>query len=253
MKNDRFKNTVAAVALACVGFVGTADNAQAQGVPTFSAAEHAELIALLNSNGEIVGLNTQVLDNAILQLNELQEQLRQARATHNSITGAREQIGNLFNGDITPRKIASSLTTLSMTGNSVNNRLGNHMQSLRTDFQPLSGLQALGRSEEDPLTRSHDLVSGSSMAGLAIAEEGFAGAGEAMQRYDGYRQEIGSTEDLKESVDLNTRIAIENGMMLATLLQTLSAQGQLDAAVVNQSLRGQDTVARKAYRPQGNN
>ena len=91
------------------------------------------------------------------------------------------------------------------------------------------------------------------MAGLAIAEEGFAGAGEAMQRYDGYRQEIGSTEDLKESVDLNTRIAIENGMMLATLLQTLSAQGQLDAAVVNQSLRGQDTVARKAYRPQGNN
>jgi len=245
------KNAVAAAVVTFSGFVGM--SAQAQGVPTFSAAEHAELIALLNSSGELVGLNTDVLDNAISQLNELQEQLRQARATHNSITGAREQISNLFNGDITPRRIASSLTTLSMTGNSVNNRLGNHMASLRTEFQPLDGLQALGRSEADPATRSHDLVSGSSMAGLAIAEEGFAGAGEAMERYDGYRQQIGATDDLKASVDLNSRIAIENGMMLATLLQSLSAQGQLDAAIVNQRLRGQDIVARQAYRPEGSN
>lgn len=91
------------------------------------------------------------------------------------------------------------------------------------------------------------------MAGLAIAEEGFAGAGEAMERYDGYRQQIGATDDLKASVDLNSRIAIENGMMLATLLQSLSAQGQLDAAIVNQRLRGQDIVARQAYRPEGSN
>ncbi|KIC36091.1 hypothetical protein RA27_22375 [Ruegeria sp. ANG-R] len=253
MINNRIKSVAVAVAVTCVGLVGAADKAAAQGVPTFSAAEHAELIALLNSNGEIVGLNTQVLDNAILQLNELQEQVRQARATYNSLTGARDQIGNMFNGDITPRKLASSLTSLSMTGNSVNNRLGNHMEALKLDFQPLDGLQMLGRSEENPQTRSHDLVSGSSLAGLAIAEEGFAGAGEAMQRYDDYRQQIGATEDLKASVDLNNRIAVENGMMLATLLQTLSAQGQLDAALVNQSLRGQETVARQAYRPQGEN
>lgn len=247
------KSTAAVVALALAGFVGTADTAKAQGVPTYSVTEHAELIALLNSSGEMVGLNTEILDNALLQLNELQEQLRQARATHNAITGARDTIGNLFNGDITPRKLSSSLSQLSMTGNSVNNRLSNHMEELRVDFQPLSGLQALGVSAEDPATRSHDLVSGSSMAGLAIAEEGFAGAGEAMERYDGYREQISATEDLKASIDLNTRIAVENGMMLATLLQTLSAQGQLDAAIVNQRLRGQDTVARKAYRPEGSN
>lgn len=245
------KTTVAAVALA--GIIGLPDKASAQGVPTYSATEHAELIALLNSTGEMVNLDTKMLDNALLQLNELQEQLRQARATHNAITGARDQISNLFNGDITPRRLASSLTTLSMTGNSVNNRLGNHLEALKVDFQPLSGLQALGRSDADPVTKSHDLVSGSSLAGLAVAEEGFAGAGEAMQRYDGYRQQIASTEDLKASIDLNTRIAVENGMMLATLLQTLSAQGQLDAAIVNERLRGQDLVARKAYRPQGAN
>ena len=74
-----------------------------------------------------------------------------------------------------------------------------------------------------------------------------------MQRYDGYRTQIAATDDLKASVDLNSRIAVENGMMLAALLQTLSAQGQLDAALVNQNLRGQDVVARQAYRPQGNN
>lgn len=242
-----------AATVATLSLSGIATIATAQGVPTFSASEHAELIALLNSSGELVQLDTQILDNALLQLNELQEQLRQARATHNSITGAREQISGLFSGDITPRKLANSLTTLSMTGNSVNRRLGNHMQSLRTEFQPLSGLQVLGRSEEDPVTRSHDLVSGASLAGLAVAEEGFAGAGEAMERYDGYRTQLGGTDDLKASVDLNSRIAIENGMMLATLLQTLSAQGHLDAAIANQSLRGQETVARQAYRPQGDN
>ena len=247
------KSTAAIVALALAGFVGTSGTVSAQGVPTYSVTEHAELIALLNSSGEMVGLNTEILDNALLQLNELQEQLRQARATHNAITGARDTIGNLFNGDITPRKLSSSLSTLSMTGNSVNNRLSNHMEELRVDFQPLSGLQALGVSAEDPATRSHDLVSGSSMAGLAIAEEGFAGAGEAMERYDSYREQISATEDLKASIDLNTRIAVENGMMLATLLQTLSAQGQLDAAIVNQRLRGQDIIARQAYRPEGSN
>lgn len=247
------KTTAAVVALALAGIVGNGNTAHAQGVPTYSVTEHAELIALLNSSGDMVGLNTEILDNALLQLQELQEQLRQARATHNAITGARDTITNLFNGDITPRKLSSSLSTLSMTGNSVNRRLSNHMEELRVDFQPLSGLQALGRSVEDPATRSHDLVSGSSMAGLAIAEEGFAGAGEAMERYDGYREQISATDDLKASIDLNTRIAIENGMMLATLLQTLSAQGQLDAAIVNQRLRGQDIVARQAYRPEGSN
>ena len=247
------KTSATAATLALAGFVGTSNTASAQGVPTYSATEHAELIALLNSTGEMVQLDTQMLDNALLQLNELQEQLRQARATHNSITGARDQISGLFSGDITPRKLASSLTTLSMTGKSVNNRLGNHMEALKVDFQPLSGVQALGRTEADPLTRSHDLVSGASFAGLAVAEEGFAGAGEAMQRYDGYRNQLGATEDLKASVDLNTRIAIENGMMLASLLQTLSAQGQLDAAIVNERLRGQELVARKAYRPLGEN
>lgn len=247
------KTTTAVVTLALAGLVATSDKANAQGVPTYSATEHAELIALLNSSGELVQLDSKMLDNALLQLNELQEQLRQARATHNAITGARETIGNLFNGDITPRKLFSSLSTLSMTGNSVNNRLSNHMEALKLDFQPLSGLQALGRSEADPLTKSHDLVSGASFAGLAVAEEGFAGAGEAMERYDGYREQISATDDLKASIDLNTRIAIENGMMLATLLQALSAQGQLDAAIVNERLRGQDIVARKAYRTQGAN
>ncbi|WP_299985886.1 type IV secretion system protein [uncultured Ruegeria sp.] len=246
-------NTATAVALALAGFVGTSDTVSAQGVPTYSATEHAELIALLSSTGEMVNLDTQMLDNALLQLNELQEQLRQARATHNAITGARETIGNLFSGDITPRKLSSSLSTLSMTGNSVNNRLSNHMEELKVDFQPMTGLQIFGRDAEGPATKSHDLVSGSSMAGLAIAEEGFAGAGEAMERYDGYREQISATEDLKASIDLNTRIAVENGMMLATLLQTLSAQGQLDAAIVNQRLRGQDIVARQAYRPEGSN
>ncbi|MEP3332239.1 type IV secretion system protein [Sedimentitalea sp.] len=252
MKNLR-EHTAAAMTLALIGFVGVSGKASAQGVPTYSVTEHAELIALLNSSGEMVQLDTKMLDNALLQLNELQEQLRQARATYNSITGARHQFSELFNGDITPRKLASSLNTLSMTGKSVNNRLGNHMEALKVDFQPLSGLQALGRSEDDPLTKSHDLVSGASLAGLAVAEEGFVGAGEAMLRYDGYRNQLGATEDLKASVDLNTRIEIENGMMLATLLQTLSAQGQLDAAIVNERLRGQDIVARKAYRPQGEN
>jgi len=247
----RFLKPIAA--LLSLSLFGIPNSSFAQGVPTFSAAEHAELIALLNTSVELVQLDAQILDNALLQLNELQEQLRQARATHRSITGAREQISALFSGDITPRKLATSLTTLSMTGRSVNRRLGNHMEALRAEFQPLNGRDALGRAEDDPVTRSHDLVSGASFAGLAVAEEGFAGAGEAMERYDGYRTQLGATEDLKASVDLNARIAIENGMMLAALLQTLSAQGHLTAAIANQSLRGQETVARQAYRPQGEN
>ena len=250
---DRLKSTAAVAAIALVSFVGSIETAQAQGVPTYDVSSVAELIALVNTNREMLGIDGEILTNATNQLAQLQEQLRQARATHNALTGARGTISNLFNGDITPRKLSTSLTALTTTGKAVNRRLSNHIESLTTEFQPLTGLQVLGRTNPDPLTKSHDLVSGSSMAGLAIAEEGFAGAGEAMHRYDSYRTQIAATDDLKASVDLNTRIAIENGMMLATLLQTLSAQGQLEAALVNQRLRDQDILARQAYRPEGSN
>ncbi len=223
----------------------TPNPGQSTGVPTFDISTFAELVALVNSNLEILGVNEDVLDTGRDQLNQLQD-------TYSAMSGARGEIAGLFNGDISPRQLAFSLTSLSQTGNALNSRVSNHMTGLENTYKPLNGLDALGRSSEDTMTASYDLLSGASFTGLALAEEGFIGAGEAMARYDGYRARIGMAEDLKASIDLNSRIAIENGMMLATLLQTLSAQGQLDAAIVNESLRGREVMARQAYRPGDN-
>ncbi len=248
MIRKTLKNSIAALAVIVAG-----QSAFAQGVPTIDLNSWAELISLVGVNKEMLGIDADILTNATDQLTRMQEQLSQLQATHNAITGARDTVGSLFDGDIDPRTLASSLNGLSLTGKTVNNRLGTHMKKLRSDYQPIAGLQAFGRAQEDPQTRAHDLVSGASMAGLAVAQESFSGAGEAMKRYDGYRKEIAKTDDLKASVDLNTRIAVENGMMLSALLQALSAQGQLDAALVNERLRGRDRATRLSIQPKGAN
>ena len=43
-----------------------------------------------------------------------------------------------------------------------------------------------------------------------MSEENFEEAGASLGRLEDYRQQIARAEDLKASIDLNTRVAIEN-------------------------------------------
>ncbi|WP_282610797.1 type IV secretion system protein [Pelagibius sp. Alg239-R121] len=236
---------VAAVtALAAIGTMAPSKPAFAGGIPTFDAATVAELVSILNTNMEALGINEEQLTNMVEQLTTLQSQLKEAERTYQSITGVKNKIQGLFDGDITPRKLAARLNDLRSGGRMLNNRVGGRLTELSEEFDVMSGQDFFGDEEDTVRTRAHDLLSGSSMAALAVAEENFAGAGEAFERYDRYRDEIGSSADLKTSMDLNTRVQVENGMMLAQILQSLATQSQVSAAETTTSLRGMEVGRR---------
>lgn len=73
-------------------------------------------------------------------------------------------------------------------------------------------------------------VAGHALAGAAVAEAAYAGANASMARLDGYIQALGTSEDLKTSIDLNTRVMIELTQQTNEGVRTNAATTTLIAA-----------------------
>lgn len=239
------KSRFAATAIATVFVLGTgAAPASAGGVPTIDTASIAELIAIANQNAEMLGVQSETLVKAAEELETLRAQYAEIQRTYGAITGARDQIVGLFSGDITPRRLANSLGALTNSGAVLNNRARARLGEIAEQYQVMEGREFFNSDEEDVRTRTYDLVSASGVASMVTAEENFSQAGEAMERYDAYRQEIAKASDMKASIDLNTRVQVENGMMLAALLQAVTADARSQAARSLLDMRGAEIVER---------
>lgn len=217
-----FKKAVAALAISVGTVISTPASAKVLLVHDPKAI--AELISLLNT-----GL----------------DQLDQLKETHGAVTGGRPDIADLFGENVDPQRIANSLTDL-LGGNAVNAQVGSRISELRSNLSVMTGAEYYGGDGSDVRSQMYDLVNGTSLASMAVNEENFAGAGRAITRYDTYRKEIGKTADLKASVDLNTRVQIENGQTLAMILQTLTSQGQVTAAQITAGVRSTELSKRKS-------
>jgi hypothetical protein len=73
-------------------------------------------------------------------------------------------------------------------------------------------------------------VAGHALAGASVAEASYAGANASMARLDGYIQALGASEDLKTSIDLNTRVLIELTQQTNEAVRTNAATTTLIAA-----------------------
>lgn len=253
MKFKKLRSGAAIVAL-LAGMIPS--SAMAGGIPTIDTASIAELLTIIDQNAKTYGVESEQLTNAIGQLEKLQEQvetarsqLREAERTYAAVTGARDTVMKLFDGDITARKLANSLGELSMTGRMLNSRVQGRVEALGEQYNVMSGLDLYEVETEDWQTRQHDELTSNALTEIATAEENFSEAGAAMDRYDSYREEIGAAADMKASIDLNTRVQIENGQMLAVILQNLAITARAEAAKTNISLRAREEAKRFAGTP----
>ena len=79
---------------------GLASGASAQGVPTVDTQNIAQEIRQLQQMLEDFGIQSDIFENALEQLDMLQQQFDQLQSMYASLTGPREIIGLIMGGDL---------------------------------------------------------------------------------------------------------------------------------------------------------
>jgi len=197
--------------------------ATASGIPVYDASGYTQLLAQLN----------QMSKDYQKQVEQLEQSIRQADA----LTGTRN-MGSLENSQIEEdlrRYLPNTWKeTLDMmhAGN-----LGTSAQetksiygNLLNTYQPMAGSDIMTSDPTGPVSRSLDLKNQTTFAAMAAGEQSFNNASQKTQTYERLLEELNHTADLKASVDLQSRIAVENGMVLNELIRLQSIEiGQKSA------------------------
>jgi hypothetical protein len=80
---------------------------------------------------------------------------------------------------------------------------------------------------------------GTTMAAAAASEQAFNNIARRIQTYERLLEELNATDDLKASVDLQARIAAENGLLMNDLMRLQTIQMQHEAAKDIQTITSQ--------------
>lgn len=194
--------------------------------------------------GGIPVIDTVAIGHAITELSEMAkdyqnqiEQLEQALATHNSITGGRN-IGDLLNSsanqdlrralpdnlqDMIGLNNASGLGNAGLSTQSIYNGLLN-------TYNPIAGTELYASDPSGPLANAHNRHSQTTTAALAASESSFNNASQRLTGYESLLTKLNSSPDLKTSVDLLSRITVENGLLMNEMVRIQALQMQLNAS-----------------------
>ncbi len=242
----KLKTLLASVAL----IAGMNTPVKAGGVPTFDGATVAQLGQQLAQLGQIEGVNKSQLVTLGKQLVTLGQQLKVFEDTYGSITGARDAVANLFKGNLSEAQIAITFEQLRNVADLPDDLKG-RFKALDSSFGFVDGQGFFGDSENTQRATVFDLQQSAVKTEIVISEKVFEDAATAFERYDGYREALGNASqnnDLKASIDLNTRVAIENGENLAKIMQMLATQSRSNAIADATNLRTlQQNVARLKF------
>ena len=238
MRIDR----LAATAILCLGLSGSAS--LAQGVPVIDGTNLAKNIEQLqaalrdaeNQIAQIEELKKQV-ENGIAQLTNLEGIL-------GSISGLND-IASLYNSVQDLRSRAAKITDLSGFQDSIaigdfdslldslldaNVTMGDKMagdymrdtlESAGLTSEVLAGLS----SSENPQDKRIADTAAASATAMGMAQLSYEEAAQSLERIDGLVEEIGRQTELKDSIDLNTRMAAETNYMLGQMWRLNAAAG----------------------------
>ncbi|WP_430389783.1 type IV secretion system protein [Blastomonas fulva] len=249
-----FTTTAATVALATV----LAGPVTAQGVPTVDTQNIAQEIRQLQQMLQDFGIQTDLLDNALEQLEVVQNQLDQLQAMYASLTGPRSILGMVM-GDGLDGLLEAKFRDLPglirgiQTGD-WSNLLGITAGPMRTQME-----QALARAGFDENSLREIATSGNPGAeGVATrattgavmsaaAQNSHAEAAQSLERVERLVTMIPQMEDLKAAMDHNTRVTAELAIAMTRMweleaIQTLGAgnAGVVDAATIAEERRYMD-------------
>lgn len=203
--------------------------AQAQGIPVYDASSFAQMVSQMEAMSRDYQKQLEQLDQAIKQAD--------------AITGTRN-MGALNNSSLETELRRYLPTTWAQTMNMMNAQgLGsagtqtqNIYNSLTTAFQPLPGSEFLPSDPNGPIAQALDRRNNTTYAAMAGSEQAYNDVSARINVYENMLQELNNTTDLKSSVDLQARIAVENGMILNELIRLQAIQIQQKSATDNETL-----------------
>lgn len=213
---------------AAIIFLQSAD-AKAQGIPVYDASSFAQLIAQIDA----------MADDYQKQLEQLDEAVRQS----NAMTGSRN-MGDVANGlleqqlrEYLPNTWQDTMNIIN-SGNVPNGALGTQSiyNDLYNDFSPLSGADLMPSDPTSNVAKAIDRRTGTTYAALSASEQAYNNVPVRMQTYNTLLSELNNSDDLKTSVDLQARIAAENGVALNELMRLNAIRIQQDASIDNETL-----------------
>ena len=241
-----------ALGLAFAGPVG------AQGVPTVDTQNIAQEIRQLQQMLQDFGIQTDLFDNALAQLDLLQQQFDQLQEMYASLTGPRSILGLAMGGDL-DNLLQANFEDIpglirGIQGGDWSSLIGPNAGPMRTQME-----QALASAGFDEDTLNEIATSGKPGAeGVATrattgavmsvaAENSHAEAALSLERVERLVSMIPEMEDLKASMDHNTRVTAELAIAMTRMweleaIQTLGAgnAGVVDAATVAEERRYMD-------------
>lgn len=172
----------------------------------------------------------------------MSQQLLEAQRTVLANTGFNQWVSDLY-PDIEARSFGGSLDGV-IDGGAVASAVSGKIDSLRDEFDVLGGSTLFSGDNDGIRAQLYDQLSDTTISTMAISDQAFTDAATSLAHLEELNQRIGTTAGTKESIDLNTRVQIENGMLLAQLLQTMAAQTSQQAHQTNNSMRLQERLQR---------
>lgn len=201
----------------------------AGGTLVYDASNYSQMIAQLESMSRDYQRQLEQLDQAVKQANAL--------------TGPRN-MGSLNNSALEselrrylPETWQETMQIMNAQGlGSAGAGTQSLYNSLTQTYKPLPGSEFLPDDPSGPAAQALDRRNNTTYAAMAASEQAYNNISGRIETYENMLEELNSTTDLKASVDLQSRIAAENGMILNELIRLQAMQMQQKAAEDNETL-----------------
>lgn len=248
------KTSLAVAALAISGLTAAEtvhpSVAWAQGVPTIDGQNTLQTIKQLEAMLRDAGVQSDLLTNAVKQVEQLQAQLTQLQDIYSQFSGARDIVDLAMGGDLDGVLDGNMTDVLGTIRGGMSGDWGGFApgKSDKLTGAVETALSNAGLSQETVTSMASSGVPGaervaaqaSSGAVLAAtAEQTYAETSSSLERVNTLVEMTQSSADIKESIDLNTRMLAELSVQLAKSLELQSIEavyngqaGVLSAATI---------------------
>ena len=201
----------------------------ASGIPVYDASGFAQMVTQLD----------QMSKDYQKQLEQLEQAVKQA----NAITGTRNMgsVNNsAYDADLRrylPNTWQETMNMMSASGlgASATGTQGIYSNLLST-YKPISGSDLMSTDPNGTVSKAFERRNNTTYAAMATAEQSYNNASSRIETYENMLSELNTTTDLKSSVDLQSRINAENGLLMSDLLRLQAVSIQQKSADDNQSL-----------------
>lgn len=211
----------------------------AQGVPTVDTKNTLQTIKQLEVLLDDIGIQEDMLGNAVEQLTKLQAQLDQLQSIYSKIEGVRNIVEMTMDGGLDSILNGNVSNVISTFKGVANGDLSGFASGKASEMSSTvtAVLDSAGLSQSDVTAMASSGVPGAERTAAqaasgavlaATAEQTYKESGVALERVEKLVDMAKDSTDMKESIDLNTRMLAELAVLLAKNLEMTAVNGAYD-------------------------